>query len=76
MSFRGAALVFMTVLSLSCGDDESEGIRCYDSAECPVVECGNGVTIEVCTENLCETDPATACEKATTSSGSAGQGGS
>ncbi|NUO53873.1 MAG: hypothetical protein HOV80_33940 [Polyangiaceae bacterium] len=65
----------MTALSSACGDDGSEGIRCYDSEECPVVECGNGVTIEICTDNLCVTDPEIACEQATTSSAS-GQGGS
>lgn len=71
-----ASLLFITVLSSSCGDDGPAQQKCVESTECPDVSCGTGITIQACTENLCETDPDVACDLATTASSGSGQGGS
>jgi hypothetical protein len=71
MNIRTAGAIILTVLSASCGD-ESEGVKCNDSSECPPVSCAAGVEVEVCSENVCVTDPEEACKKATTAAGDGG----
>lgn len=76
MNGRWLFLLALPVLA-ACPDERDGPRRCRESRECPVVDCGQDVTLQFCHENYCETDPDIACDQATTvSSGSGGAGGS
>jgi hypothetical protein len=57
----------------SCGD-EPEGQPCQDSTECPQIDCGQGVHVRVCVDDLCVTDQNDACKLAETGGGGSGGG--
>ncbi len=67
-------VVLFGLASAACPEERDLGQRCYDSSECPDVECPGGETLQYCRENLCETDPDAACAMLTTSA-SSGAGG-
>ncbi|HTJ81066.1 MAG TPA: hypothetical protein VL400_05060 [Polyangiaceae bacterium] len=65
----------------ACGE-ETDGMPCDQSTECPQIDCGQGVKTRVCVDHSCVTDQQEACSWASTSAdastvgaGGAGTGG-
>lgn len=65
MTAKPFAALFLAVgiaISFAACGDETDGIPCDDSADCPEVDCGQGVHTRVCIDHVCVTDVENACE--------------
>lgn len=67
------ARLLLVLLAFGCSDPPDR-TPCEQSSECPVIDCGSGVTVQYCNRNWCEEDVDAACEHASTVASSSGTG--